>query len=63
MPRTKKVVPKGEYRNLEVRKGVYFFEVKLKDNTWYMLGGLSGETSEEDAKKFAQTTAESWRKK
>jgi len=59
----KKEKAKGEYRNLMIVNGIYTFEVKRKDNTWTALGGLSGETSKADAEKFAQNTAESWRKR
>jgi hypothetical protein len=62
-PKAPSKVVKGEYRNLEVVDGKYTFEVQLKDKTWQRLGGLSGETSKEDAENFAQSTADSWRKR
>lgn len=54
--------PKGEYRHLIKINGVWVFDVKVKDG-WKAMTGLSGEVSKEDAEKFAQTTAESWRKR
>lgn len=54
---------KGEYRNLRVENHAFFFEVKLKDGSWYELGGLAEDVDLEDAKKFAQNTADSWRKR
>lgn len=57
-----KAKPKGEYRNLALKNGAWHFEVKTKDG-WVPLGGLSGETSREEAEAFAQNTAEGWRKK
>jgi len=62
-PRKKKDKPKPEFRNLLKINGLWTFEVKRKDNSWTCLGGLSGETSKADAEKFAQNTAESWRKR
>lgn len=63
MPRPKKKQPEPEYRNLDKTEGKWYFEVKLKDGSWYRLGGLSGETSQSDAEKFAENTAKSWRKR
>lgn len=63
MPRAKKKKPEPEYKDLAKRNGLWYFSVKLKDGSWYELGGLSGETSQADAEKFAASTAESWRKR
>jgi hypothetical protein len=61
--RKKKEKPKGEYRNLRIIDGIYYFDVMLKDKTWYSLSGLSSEVSRTDAEAFAQKTADSWRKR
>lgn len=62
-PRKKKEKPKGEYRNLLKINGIWTFEVKTKTQGWLPLAGLSGEVSRVDAEKFAQNTAEGWKKK
>jgi len=62
-PRKKKEKPKAEYQNLRIVSGLWRFDVLRKDNSWTPLTGLSGEVSEADAQKFAQATAESWRKR
>lgn len=54
---------KGEYRNLRLEGGTYYFEVKTKTSGWVPLGGLTGEISREEAEAFAQNTAEGWKKK
>ena len=61
--RKKKEKPKGEYQNLRIVSGIWRFDVKRKDGSWTPLSGLSGETTQADAEKFAQNTAESWRKR
>lgn len=53
----------GTYKDLAIADGLWYFKVKLKDGSWHVLGGLSGETPRTDAEKFAQNTADSWRKK
>lgn len=63
MPRTAKPKVPGEYRNLELKDGAWYFEVKTKTSGWVPLGGLSGETSRAEAESFAQNTAEGWKKK
>lgn len=62
LPREKKQ-PEPEYQTLAKRNGKWYFDVKLKDGGWLSLGGLSGEVSQEDAEKFAENTAKSWRKR
>lgn len=59
---TQKTKKTGEYRNLRLGKNIWYFDVKVKGG-WQSLSGLSGETSQEDAEKFAQNTADAWRKK
>lgn len=55
MPKTKKT---GEYKDLAIANGLWYFKVRLKDGSWHVLGGLSGDTNKVDAEKFAQTTAD-----
>lgn len=52
----------GQYRNLRLANNTWHFDVKVKGG-WQSLSGLSGETSQEDAEKFAQNTANGWMKK
>jgi hypothetical protein len=61
--RKKKEKPKAEFQNLLKINGKWTFEVLRKDGNWTPLGGLSGDTSRADAEKFAQSTAELWRKR
>jgi len=63
MPRTKKKQLEPAYKDLVLVGNLWYFSVKLKDGTWQTLGGLSGETSQADAQKFAENTAKSWRKR
>ena len=61
--KVKKPKPAGQYRNLRLKSGTWWFEVNTKTLGWVKLGGLSGDTSKADAEKFAQNTAEGWKKK
>lgn len=63
MPKVKKEKPKGEYRNLELMEdseNLFQFEVKLKSGEWKRFTNLAA-GSLENAKIFAQRTADTWR--